>query len=185
MIDKTKISEDAEKSFSARKSLFQSPTSQRKKTDNGTNEHILLGLIQKQCLYIGAIEKELQFYRVSSITNASVLYSPLSIEIFVSCSFQREVPGIINESKILISNEESARMGRADAVSQRLFSLVDTISIQKGSAHNHQSCENQREKLLRELAAAREQIRMLGDQSSSHVCWSGMPQPQIIEDLTR
>lgn len=87
---------------------------------------------------------------------------------------------------MLISNEESARMGRADAVSQRLFSLVDTISIQKGNAaSNHESCENQKEKLIRDLAAAREQIRMLNDQSNSHVCWNGMPQPKIIEELTR
>ncbi len=57
------------KSNSARKSLFWSPVHQHTRVAGNTggisNDYFLLGLIQKQCLYIKAMEKEISFYRVN------------------------------------------------------------------------------------------------------------------------
>ena len=46
-----------------RKSLFKSPISQKSK-EQMADEHLLIGLIQQQAVFIKALEKELLFYRV-------------------------------------------------------------------------------------------------------------------------
>ncbi len=50
---------------SARKSLFANAKSRRSQEAPLASEPMLLALIQRQSLYIGALEKELAFYRVS------------------------------------------------------------------------------------------------------------------------
>ena len=60
-------SSSSEKSPNAtRKSLFKSPVS-RKSKHQMADEHLLLGLIQRQSVFIKALEKELLFYRVFTI----------------------------------------------------------------------------------------------------------------------
>lgn len=97
---------------------------------------------------------------------------------------QKEVPGIISETKIVISNEESNRMGQANAVTQRLFSLIDTISNAK-LAISHESCEAQRKKVVQDLSAAQQQIELLNQQWNEHICWSGQNQTKHAEETTR
>ena len=83
----------------------------------------------------------------------------------------------------MISNEEASRMGQASNVTQRLFTLIETAYKVNT---NHESCENQKTKLLLDLAAAQEKIQHLNDQSNSHVCWNGnQPQPKWIEEFAR
>lgn len=95
---------------------------------------------------------------------------------------QTEVPGMLNEMKTLISNQEMARMGQTGHVTQRLLSLIDTVSSSKFGS-NHEQCEILRKKLQQQLAESQEQIRKLNEQSSSHVCWTGQPPVKYIEDL--
>ena len=64
-----------------------------------------------------------------------------------SPSIQKEVPNIVNETKVLISNEESLRMGQANNVTQRLFTLIDAVSGAKTN-FGHENCEAQKKKLL-------------------------------------
>lgn len=56
--------EMSDKSTSARKSLFRSPVQQKNQILALNGEYFLMGLIQRQFLYIRAVEKELSFYRV-------------------------------------------------------------------------------------------------------------------------
>lgn len=97
---------------------------------------------------------------------------------------QKEMPAILNETKIVISSEESHRMGQANAVTQRLFSLIDTMSAAK-LAVSHESCEMQRKKLALELSAAHQQIQMLNQQWTEHICWNGQNQSKHPEDFNR
>lgn len=99
--------------------------------------------------------------------------------------FQKEVPGILNESRILISNEETARMCKSNNVAHKLFSLIDVISSSKPSS-NHDNCEIQRKKLLTELTQAQQQIQELNDHQTNHICWNGsQPQPHFTEEMKR
>lgn len=60
-------SENSEtKSLSARKALFKSPVPQKSGLliEGNSSDYILTGMIQKQIIYIKALEKEVSFYRV-------------------------------------------------------------------------------------------------------------------------
>lgn len=103
---------------------------------------------------------------------------------FLCLSLQKEMPGIISETKIMISNEESSRMGQANLVTQRLFSLIDTISSTKSSV-SHENWEAQRKKLMQELSASQQQIQLLSQQWTDHVCWNGQNQSKQPEDISR
>jgi hypothetical protein len=59
-------------------------------------------------------------------------------------------------------------MGQANVVTQRLFSLMDTISNTKFSV-SHESCEIQRKKVLQDLVAAQQQIQILNQQWTEHI----------------
>ncbi|XP_057378862.1 LOW QUALITY PROTEIN: serologically defined colon cancer antigen 8-like [Daphnia carinata] len=155
-------SENSEtKSLSARKSLFKSPLHHKTGfvVEGNSTDYILIGWIQKQMVYTKALEKEVAFYR-------------------------KQMPGIISETKVMISNEESNRMGQANAVTQRLFSLIDTISNAKLSI-SHESCEVQRKKLMQDLAAAQHQIQILTHQWAEHTCWNGQDKSKLPEDISR
>ncbi|XP_046454834.1 paramyosin-like [Daphnia pulex] len=155
-------SENSEtKSLSARKALFKSPVPQKSGLliEGNSSDYILTGMIQKQIIYIKALEKEVSFYR-------------------------KQVPGIISETKVMISNEESSRMGQANVVTQRLFSLIDTISNAKFSV-SHESCEIQRKKVLQDLAGAQQQIQVLNQQWTEHTCWNGQNKSKTSEDISR
>jgi hypothetical protein len=54
------------KSLSARKSLFKSPVPKKSGllVEGNSSDYILTGMIQKQIVYIKALEKEVTFYRV-------------------------------------------------------------------------------------------------------------------------
>jgi hypothetical protein len=84
----------------------------------------------------------------------------------------------------MISNEESNRMGQANVVTQRLFSLIDTISNAKFSV-SHESCEIQRKKVLQDLAGAQQQIQVLNQQWTEHTCWNGQNKSKTSEDISR
>lgn len=84
----------------------------------------------------------------------------------------------------MISNEESNRMGQANVVTQRLFSLIETISNAKLSV-SHESCEIQRKKVLQDLTAAQQQIQILNQQWTEHTCWNGQNKSKSSEDITR
>ncbi len=73
-------------------------------------------------------------------------------------------------------------MGQANAVTQRLFSLIDTISNAKLSI-SHESCEIQKKKVVNELSVAQQQIQLLNQQWNEHICWNG--QSKHPEELTR
>jgi hypothetical protein len=75
-------------------------------------------------------------------------------------------------------------MGQANVVTQRLFSLIDTISNTKFSV-NHESCEIQRKKVLQDLVAAQQQIQILNQQWTEHTCWSGQNKSNTTEDIIR
>lgn len=75
-------------------------------------------------------------------------------------------------------------MGQANVVTQRLFSLIDTISNSKFSV-SHESCEIQRKKVLQDLVAAQQQIQILNQQWTEHTCWSGQNKSNTTEDITR
>lgn len=75
-------------------------------------------------------------------------------------------------------------MGLANAVTQRLFTLIDTISNVKSSV-SHESCEIQRKKLLQELSAAQHNIQLLNQQWTEHVCWNGQNQSKHPEEISR
>ena len=75
-------------------------------------------------------------------------------------------------------------MGQANVVTQRLFSLMDTISNTKFSV-SHESCEIQRKKVLQDLVAAQQQIQILNQQWTEHTCWSGQNKSNTTEDITR
>lgn len=54
------------KSLSARKSLFKSPVPKKSGllVEGNSSDYILTGMIQRQIVYIKALEKEVTFYRV-------------------------------------------------------------------------------------------------------------------------
>lgn len=160
LLQKANLSSSSDKSPNiVRKSLFKSPVYQKSK-DQMAEEHLLLGLVQRQAVFINALEKELLFY-------------------------QKEVPEIVNKSRILMSGEETTRICKSNNVAHKLFSLIDVISSSKPNS-NHDGCEIQRKKLLTELSQAQRQIQQLNDQWTNHVCWNGtQPQPQFIEDMKR
>lgn len=61
------LSENSEtKPLSARKSLFKSPNQQKSVplVNEKATDYVLIGWIQRQTIYIKALEKELTFYRV-------------------------------------------------------------------------------------------------------------------------
>lgn len=75
-------------------------------------------------------------------------------------------------------------MGQANVVTQRLFSLIDTISNAKLSV-SHESCEIQRKKLMQDLATSQHQIQILTHQWAEHTCWNGQDKSKLPEDITR
>ena len=75
-------------------------------------------------------------------------------------------------------------MGQANAVTQRLFSLIDTISSAKFSV-SHESCEVQRKKILHDLSAAQQQIQLLNQQWNEHICWNNQNQSKHPEEINR
>ena len=91
------------------------------------------------------------------------------------------MPNIVNETKVLISNEESLRMGQANNVTQRLFTLIDAVSSAKTN-FGHENCEAQKKKLLLDLAGAQQQILLLNQQLNDHVCWNEPSHPKLAED---
>ncbi|KZS15176.1 Serologically defined colon cancer antigen [Daphnia magna] len=159
--DATSSENSETKSLSVRKSLFKSPLPHKSGfvIEGNSTDYILTGWIQKQIIYIKALEKEVAFYR-------------------------KQVPGIISETKVIISNEESNRMGQANVVTQRLFSLIDTISNAKLSV-SHESCEIERKKLMQDLATSQHQIQILTHQWAEHTCWNGQDKSKLPEDITR
>ena len=179
-LQKANLSSSSDKSPNiVRKSLFKSPVYQKSK-DQMAEEHLLLGLVQRQAVFIKALEKELLFYQVWI---RLIVLSELHFN--VDSHFQKEIPEIVNKSRILMSGEETTRICKSNNVAHKLFSLIDVISSSKPNS-NHDGCEIQRKKLLTELSQAQRQIQQLNDQWTNHVCWNGtQPQPQFIEDMKR
>lgn len=74
-------------------------------------------------------------------------------------------------------------MSQANNVTQRLFSLLDTVSNTKFNI-THENCEIQRKKLLVDLAAAQQQIAVLNQQWNDHVCWNEKSHSKLADDPT-
>ena len=92
---------------------------------------------------------------------------------------------MLNDFKILLSNDEASRMIQANSVTQRLFSLIDIVTKPKFNTLNHESCEMQNKKLLLDLSTAQQQIQQLSEQWNSHICWSsGQSQPEEFKRYT-
>ena len=92
---------------------------------------------------------------------------------------------MVSETKVLMSNEESTRMMQANSVTQRLFSLIDTVANSSKMNANHDICDNQKKKLSFELANAQQQIQFLTQQWSEHNCWNDQNQPKNAEEFSR
>ena len=74
------------------------------------------------------------------------------------------------ETKLLLTNEETCRMMKTDSVTQRLFTLMDTLSSARGYT-SHESCELERKSLLHSLDEAKHQVTVLKQQWADHACW--------------
>ena len=87
---------------------------------------------------------------------------------------------------MLMSNAESQRMISANSVTQRLFSLIDTVSGSSKMNVSHEICENQKKKLSFELANAQQQIQFLTQQWSDHNCWNEQNNiPKSAQDFSK
>lgn len=167
------------RSHSARKSLFKSPLPKITVSDGITAESLLTELIQRQTLYIKAVEEELALYKVRNFTSTGLLFN------YCLSFTQGEVPGILMEMKLLISNEESCRMLKSDSITQRLFTLMDTLSSTR-SYTSHETCEMERKSLLHDLEDAKRQTNLLKQQWADHACWKDQTfSPKFPDDFSK